>query len=228
MMEGFSRPAAAGEYEVGASVLSADFGRLAEQATAALDAGASSLHVDVMDGHFVPNLSMGPAICAALRRHLPRAVLDVHLMVTRPDTYAPLFIDAGANHVTFHLEADVDHVALAEQIRDVGCTVGLAINPDTPVDGMLDMARFFDLMLVMSVHPGFSGQAFIEGVLPKVQTLRSALGENAWLQMDGGVSPSTAAGCRKAGCNQLVSASAIFGSSDYAAAIAGIRGGDAS
>jgi len=225
---GFSRPALAGEHQVGASVLSADFGRLAEQAAAAIDAGAASLHVDVMDGHFVPNLSMGPAVCAALRRHLPDAVLDVHLMVSRPDTYAPLFIDAGANHVTFHLEADVDHSAVAERIHEAGCTAGLAINPDTPVGGMLKLADAFDLLLVMSVHPGFSGQAFIEGVLPKVEAIREALGSEAWVQMDGGVSPSTAAACRNAGCNQLVSASAIFGSSDYAAAIAGIRGFSAS
>jgi ribulose-phosphate 3-epimerase len=223
-LTGFSRPAEAGERQVGASVLSADFGQLADQASAALRAGASSLHVDVMDGHFVPNLSMGPAVCASLRNHVPDAVLDVHLMVTRPDTFAPLFIDAGASHVTFHMEAEVDHVGLAGRIHDAGCTAGLAINPDTPVDRMLEIASAFDLLLVMSVHPGFSGQKFIDAVLPKVESLRAALGPDVWIQMDGGVSPTTAPACRDAGCNQLVSASAIFGSSDYAAAIKGIRG----
>jgi ribulose-phosphate 3-epimerase len=204
--------------------LSADFGALAVDAAAALEAGADSLHVDVMDGHFAPNLSMGPAVCASLRRHLPDTQLDVHLMVEQPRDFVQPFVDAGANHLTFHIETAIDHRLLAGEIRAAGCTAGLAINPDTPVDGMLELADAFDLLLVMSVHPGYSGQSFVPTVLAKVRALRSALGEGAWIQMDGGVSPHTAESCRQAGCNQLVSASAIFGSGDYAAAVAAIRG----
>ena len=209
---------------VAPSILSADFSRLAEECQSVLDSGADLLHVDIMDGHFVPNLSMGPAICASLRKHFPEVYLDIHLMVEEPGKFLEPFIDAGADHLTVHVEVVDDPVAMATTIRELGASPGLALNPETPVEAVMPYVEAFDLILVMSVHPGYSGQAFIPEVLDKVRALRAKFGDAIRIEADGGVSPKTAPACREAGYDVLVSASSVFGSNDRTADIAAIRG----
>lgn len=206
------------------SVLSADFTRLGEQCRAAMEAGGDAIHFDVMDGHFVPNLSMGPAICAAVRRAVPAAFIDVHLMCTAPGDFVDAFADAGANHLQFHVEAVADPQPLVDRIRARGMTVGAVLNPDTPATAVIPWLPLLDTVMLMSVHPGYSGQRFIERVLAKAPQLRAHMRPEQRIMIDGGVSPATAPACRAAGCDVLLAASAVFGAPDMAAAIRAIRG----
>lgn len=208
---------------VAPSILSADFARLGAECEAALAAGGDLLHIDVMDGHFVPNLSMGPAICAAVHKAVPGAALDVHLMVTDPAHFVEPFAKAGASHITFHVEAVGDPKPLIDRIHALGMSAGLAICPDTPASRIVPWIDSIELALVMSVHPGFSGQSFIPSVLPKTRELRERGGARLRVQMDGGVAPDSAPACRAHGCDVIVAASAIFGRRDYGAAIAALR-----
>jgi ribulose-phosphate 3-epimerase len=205
---------------VAPSILSADFARLGEQVAEVLDAGARVIHVDVMDGHFVPPITIGPLVVAALREQVEQVggMLDVHLMIERPERHIAEFVKAGAHSITFHAEA-TPHVAYAAALaREGGACVGVAINPATPVGALAEMASSIDLALCMTINPGWAGQPLIEHTLEKVTRLRPLLDEDVALEVDGGVDPSSAPRCRAAGANLFVAGSAVFGSTDPAAA----------
>jgi ribulose-phosphate 3-epimerase len=202
------------------SILSADFARLAEAALAVEHAGADWIHVDVMDGHFVPNLTFGPKMVADLHK-ATRLPLDVHLMIERPEDWVDRYADAGATYLTIHVEASRDVPGTLEAIRARGVRPGLTLNPETPVEAVLAHVGSLDLALVMSVHPGFGGQRFIDGALDKVKAIREALdrrGLAAELEVDGGIKPENAARVVAAGATVLVAGSAIFEDPDGPAA----------
>jgi len=212
------------ERRVAPSILSADFARLGAQVGAVLDAGARVIHVDVMDGHFVPPITIGPLIVGALadQVHDAGGILDVHLMIERPERHVAEFARAGADVISVHAEATPHlHYALGA-VREAGCAAGAAINPATPVDALAEVAETLDLGLCMSVNPGWGGQPFIAAALPKIARLRGLLPDSAALQVDGGVDPKTAGPCAQQGATLLVAGSAIFGTPDPAEAYARI------
>lgn len=210
------------------SILAADFGRMADCCTRAVDAGADVLHIDVMDGHFVDNLTMGPDMVIALRRSLPTAFLDVHLMVTNPERFVGPFTAAGADHITFHVEVaePASLRALADHVRSLGKTAGIAINPPTPVEVLWPVADAFEMVLVMSVNPGRGGQPFIAETLEKARAARARYGPTMRVEMDGGLGPPNARQVREAGCDVLVAGSSFFGqpSEKWPEIIAVLRG----
>lgn len=208
-----------------ASLLAADPLHIAKSVRSMETAGVDWLHVDVMDGHFVPNLNFGPAVVAALRA-VTKLPLDVHLMLDEPDRYIDVFCKAGADLLTIHQEIDADLPALLRRIRALGVRPGISIKPDTPCEAIEPLLSLVDLVLVMTVHPGFGGQAMIEDVLnklPKLKTMLHKIGREAHLQVDGGISPETAPRALAAGADVLVMGSALVGASDPASIMRKIR-----
>jgi ribulose-phosphate 3-epimerase len=213
------------KHRIAPSILSADFSRLGEEVRAVAAAGADMIHFDVMDNHYVPNLTVGPLVCAALRPHV-KLPLDVHLMVKPVDRLVPEFAKAGADFISFHPEASEHVDRTIALIREHGCKAGLALNPATPLSHLDHTLDKLDLVLLMSVNPGFGGQQFIASVLPKIAEARkriAATGRDIRLEVDGGIKADNIAEIARAGADTFVAGSAIFGSKDYAATIRTMR-----
>ena len=211
---------------VSPSILSADFAHLGSDCRAVLDAGAQMLHYDVMDGHFVPNISFGMPVLKSLHKALPDAFYDVHLMIDDPLTYAEPFAKAGASLITFHLECGCDTAATLARIKALGCKTGLSVKPHTSVQALFPYLDQLALALVMSVELGFGGQKFMPMALDKIRALREEIdrrGLSCLVEVDGGVDAVTGPACVEAGADVLVAGSAVFGAADPAAAVAGLK-----
>ncbi len=211
-----------GTVEIVPSILSADFARLADEIALVESAGVQMVHLDVMDGHFVPNITIGPPVIAKLRKH-SRLAFDTHLMISDPARYAEAFAQAGADNITFHIEVTDEPAAIIDQIHALGCTAGISLNPETPVEAISEAAPLCDMVLVMTVHPGFGGQVFIDDAARKVTDVRRIVGPNIRVEVDGGIDPQTTPIVVSYGADTLVAGNAIFGKPDRLAAIRAIR-----
>ncbi|MDE0762289.1 MAG: ribulose-phosphate 3-epimerase [Cellvibrionales bacterium] len=214
------------DYTIAPSILAADFARLGAEVDAVLKAGADVVHFDVMDNHYVPNLTIGPLVCEALRKHGVTAPIDVHLMVQPVDDLIRMFADAGASYITFHPEASAHVDRSLQLIADLGCKAGLVLNPGTGLDVVRWVVDRLDILLLMSVNPGFGGQAFIPQTLEKLRAAKAMIdssGRDIRLEVDGGVGVANIAEVARAGADMFVAGSAIFSQPDYAAVIAQMR-----
>jgi ribulose-phosphate 3-epimerase len=212
----------AGTIEIAPSILSADFAKLADEIAQVESAGVKILHLDIMDGHFVPNITMGPPVIAKLRKYSD-LVFDSHLMISEPSRYADSFIEAGVDHISFHIEAEKEPEKLIEKLHESGITAGITLNPDTPVEAIEKVAGLCDMILVMTVHPGFGGQKFIPQAAEKIIRIREIVGPDIRIEVDGGVSVETASKVVSYGADTLVAGNAIFSKTDRIAAIKAIQ-----
>jgi ribulose-phosphate 3-epimerase len=212
----------AGTIQVAPSVLSADFARLGEEIAEITEAGVKIVHLDVMDGHFVPNISIGPPVIGKLRK-ISGLVFDAHLMISEPARYAEAFARAGVDHITFHIEAADDPEGLIEKLHQLGCTAGVCVNPETPVEAIEAVAPLCEMVLVMTVHPGFGGQAFLPEAAKKIIRIREIVGPDVRIEVDGGIDGQTAPTVVSYGADTLVAGNAIFSKTDRIAAINAIR-----
>jgi ribulose-phosphate 3-epimerase len=211
-----------GTVEIVPSILSADFAKLADEIAVVESAGVQMVHLDIMDGHFVPNITIGPPVIAKLRKH-SRLAFDAHLMISEPARYAEAFAQAGADNITFHIEASDGPDKIIDQIHALGCTAGISLNPETPVEAIERVARLCDMVLVMTVHPGFGGQVFIDEAARKIVEIRRIVGPRIRVEVDGGIDSRTAPIVVSYGADTLVAGNAIFGQPDRVAAVNAIR-----
>ena len=212
----------AGSFEIAPSILSADFANLESEIAQMTAEGIQIIHLDVMDGNFVPNITFGPPVVDWIRKSTD-AVLDAHLMITDPEKYAPAFIKAGADHITFHIETVDSPVEFLNYLHDHGVAAGVTLNPKTPVETVEQVAPLCDMVLVMTVQPGFGGQSFMDNVCGKCSRIRELVGPDVRIQVDGGIGPETIAIARDYGADTFVAGNAIFGKTDRVQAIAELR-----
>ena len=210
-----------GTIEISPSILSADFSKLASEIADVASAGVKMVHLDVMDGHFVPNITFGPPVVAKIREHSD-LVFDTHLMITEPEKYAKAFIEAGSDHITFHIETVDDPIKFIDYLHGLGVSAGVTLNPDTPIEAIEKVAPLCDMVLVMTVHPGFGGQKFIDPAAKKCIHLRQIVGPNVRIEVDGGIDVTTAPVVVGYGADTLVAGNAIFSKPDRTAAIKAI------
>jgi len=212
----------AGTIEIVPSILSSDFARLADEIAEIESAGVSMVHLDVMDGHFVPNITIGPPVIAKLRK-CSELVFDSHLMISEPGRYAERFVEAGTNHITFHIEVADQPQRLIERLHKLGCSAGICLNPETPVEAIEKIAPLCDMVLVMTVRPGFGGQKFMPGAAKKITRIREIVGPDIRIEVDGGIDPQTTPIVVSYGADTLVVGNAIFSKSNRISAIKSIR-----
>jgi ribulose-phosphate 3-epimerase len=214
----------AGTVEISPSILSADFSKLADEIADVEATDIKMLHLDIMDGHFVPNISFGPPVVAKLRKH-SNLVFDTHLMICEPEKYVEAFIKAGSDHITFHIETVDQPEKFIDRLRSMGVTCGVCLNPETPVDAIKDIAALCDMILVMTVHPGFGGQSFIDDAARKCIQIRQLVGPDVRIEVDGGIASETSGTAVSYGADTLVAGNAIFAKPDRKAAIDAIMAG---